>query len=93
MKFGMRKPSPMRSVKSRTTAKWKRQAKRAIVPSYGKKGIGLLHPTKALYNRVYSRTTFGVGDIARGKPCHVIVKQTESFNLTRHKIRNRIRHS
>jgi hypothetical protein len=37
MKVGMRKPSLKRSLKARTTGKWKRQAKRAINPLYGKK--------------------------------------------------------
>ena len=32
MKFGMRKPSPRRSFKARTTGKWKRQAKKALIP-------------------------------------------------------------
>lgn len=38
MKVGFRKPSLKKSVKARTTAKWKRQAKKAIIPGYGKKG-------------------------------------------------------
>ena len=37
MKIGMRKPSLKRSLKARTTGKWKRQAKRAINPLYEKK--------------------------------------------------------
>ncbi|MEF9922024.1 MAG: hypothetical protein RR769_03840 [Anaerovoracaceae bacterium] len=37
MKVGMRKPSLKRSLKARTTGKWKRQEKRAINPLYSKK--------------------------------------------------------
>lgn len=37
MKFGMRKPSVKRSISVRTTGTWKRQAKKAIIPGYGKK--------------------------------------------------------
>lgn len=40
MKFGMRKPSVKRSISARTTGKWKRQAKKALIPGYGKKGMG-----------------------------------------------------
>lgn len=59
MKIGMRKPSLKKSLKARTTGKWKRQLKRQFIPGYGKKGMGILHPKKALYNKVYRKTTFG----------------------------------
>ena len=39
--------------------------RKALIPGYGKRGMGILHPKKALYNRVYSRTTFGLGDIIK----------------------------
>ena len=51
MKYGMRPPGPRRSFKARTTAKWKRQAKKALIPGYGKKGMGWVrNPRKAAYN-------------------------------------------
>ena len=60
----MRKPSLTRSLKARTTSKWKRQAKKAIIPGYGKKGMGWLkNPKKAMYNKVYHKTTFGLSDL------------------------------
>lgn len=66
MKFGMRKPSLKRSLKARTTGKLKRSAKRAVVPGYGKKGMGWLkNPHKASYNAIYHRTTFGLNDLFR----------------------------
>lgn len=34
-------------------------------PWIRKKGMGLLHPKKALYNKVYRKTTFGLGDILK----------------------------
>ena len=37
MKVRFRKPSLKKSLKARTTAKWKRQAKKAVIPGYGKK--------------------------------------------------------
>lgn len=52
MKFGMRTPSLKRSLKARTTSKWKRQAKKAIIPGYGRKGMGWVkNPRKAAYNK------------------------------------------
>ena len=65
MKIGMRKPSLKKSFSARTTGRAKRAVKRAIIPGYGKKGMGLLHPKKAVYNRVYRRTTFSIFDIAK----------------------------
>lgn len=66
MKFGFRTPSLKRSISARTTGRAKRAIKRAIIPGYGRRGIGLLtNPKKSLYNRVYSRTTFGLGDILK----------------------------
>ena len=63
MKFGMRKPSLKQSFKARTTGRAKRAVKKALIPGYGKKGMGLLHPKRAVYNKVYKKTTFGLGDI------------------------------
>ena len=65
MKFGFRKPSIKRSISARTTGQAKRAIKRALIPGYGKRGMGILHPKKALYNGVYRRTTFGLGDILK----------------------------
>lgn len=64
MKLGMRKPSIKRSIKARTTGRAKRTIKSAVNPLYGKKGIGLItDPKKAVYNKVYKKTTFGFRDI------------------------------
>lgn len=61
MKFGPRKPNFKSRVKARTTGKLKRQAKKAINPLYGKKGMGMIrNPKKSLYNKVYNKTTFDV---------------------------------
>lgn len=66
MKFGMRKPSIKRSISARTTGRAKRAVNRALIPGYGRKGMGLLtNPRKSIYNRVYRRTTFGLGDIIK----------------------------
>ncbi|NFO10943.1 hypothetical protein FDB29_07435 [Clostridium botulinum] len=64
MKVGLRKPSIKKSIKARTTGKLKREIKRSINPLYGKKGMGYINdPKKAIYNKVYNKTTFGVKDI------------------------------
>lgn len=61
MKFGIRKPSLKKMIKARTTSKWKRQIKKAIIPGYGKKGIGFFRsPKKSMYNKVYKKTSFGL---------------------------------
>ena len=65
MKIGMRRPSLKKSFSARTTGRVKREIKRAIIPGYGKKGMGLLHPKKAIYNQVYRRTTFSIFDLAK----------------------------
>lgn len=58
MKVGFRKPSLKRSIKARTTGKLKRNMKRAVNPLYGKKGMGVIkNPKKAVYNKVYNKTT------------------------------------
>lgn len=59
----MRTPSLTRSLKARTTSKWKRQAKKAIIPGYGKKMGWVKNPKKAMYNKVYHKTTFGLSDL------------------------------
>lgn len=63
MKVGMRKPSWKKSLSARTKGKMTRRIKKAFIPGYGKKGRGILHPKRALYNRVYRRTTFSLGDL------------------------------
>ena len=60
----MRKPSLKRSLKARTTGRAKRALKKAIIPGYGKKGAGWIkNPQKALYNKVYNKTTFSLADV------------------------------
>lgn len=65
MKFGFRTPSLKKSISAKTTGALKRKVKKAITPGYSKKGMGILHPKKAIYNKVYKKTTFGLGDILK----------------------------
>lgn len=64
MKFGMRKPSLTKSFKARTTTKYKRKVKKALIPGYGNKGMGWAkNPKKAAYNKVYKKTSFSLWDL------------------------------
>ena len=66
MKPGMRRPSRKKSLRARTTEKVKRAVKKAVVPGYGKKGMGWLkNPEKAMYNKIYKRTSFSLFDLFR----------------------------
>ncbi|HAZ3446970.1 TPA: hypothetical protein JD357_005703 [Citrobacter freundii] len=63
MKFGFRTPSLKKSIAARTSVS------RMVRHSLGVKapcGWGwLTNPKKAAYNRVYSRTTFGLADVLK----------------------------
>lgn len=61
MKVGIRKPSLKKSISARTTGRAKRAVKRAVIPGYGKKGMGWIKdPKKAAYNKAYHKTTVSV---------------------------------
>ena len=64
MKFGIRTQSLKRSLKARTTGKAKRSVKKALIPGYGKKGMGWIkNPKKAAYNKVYKKTSFSIFEL------------------------------
>ena len=64
MKFGMRKPNFKKSIKSKTTGKVKKAAKKAIDPVYSKKGVGYVkNPGKTVKNKIYNKTTFSLWDL------------------------------
>lgn len=66
MKFGLRKPSLKKSIRARTTSRLKREIKGALNPFYGKKGMGWIRdPKKAMYNKIYHKTTFSIFDIIK----------------------------
>lgn len=63
MKIGYRKPSVKKSLSARTTGRAKRAIKSSVNPVYGKKGMGMLNdPKKAVYNKVYNKTSYSVFD-------------------------------
>lgn len=60
----IRKPSIKKSISARTTGRAKRTVKKAIIPGYGKKGMGWIkNPKKAAYNKVYKKTSFSIFDL------------------------------
>lgn len=66
MKVGIRKPNIKKMVKAKTTAKVKRAVKKEIVPLYNKKGTGIVkEPKKAIYNKVYNKTSVSLLDIIK----------------------------
>ncbi|GEM_PF-188416 len=63
MKFGLRTPSLKKRIAARTS--WKRVVRHSLGLK-APRGMGLLtNPKKALYNRVYSRTTVGVDKLLK----------------------------
>lgn len=67
MKIGIRKPSLKKSLKAKTTGRAKRAMKSAVNPLYGKKGMGMINnPKKAMYNKVYNKTTVSAKDVLSG---------------------------
>lgn len=84
MKIGIRKPSIKKRIKARTTGKIKRSIKKATVPAYGKKGTGIIKdPKKAVYNKVYNKTTVSVvPKIDFGSNSTTRSKQSTSTNVS-----------
>jgi len=64
MKFGLRKMTPIKSLKASTTGKIRRSIKSSINPIYCNKGIGFIkNPRKSLRNKIYHKTSFSIKDI------------------------------
>lgn len=64
MKFGLRTPSLKKSFSAKTKGRAKRTVKKALIPGYGKKGMGWIkNPKKAAYNKVYNKTSFSIWDL------------------------------
>ena len=60
----MRTPNINKRISARTTGKVTRAMNKAVNPLYGKKGMGFVNdPGKAIYNKVYNKTTTSVEKI------------------------------
>ena len=67
MKYGMRTPNINKRISARTTGKITRAMNKAVNPLYGKKGMGFINdPSKAVYNKIYNKTTTSVDNITDG---------------------------
>lgn len=63
MKIGIRKFNLKKRIKARTTSRIKREVKKSFIPFYGKKGMGWINnPHKAVYNKIYNKTTISIED-------------------------------
>lgn len=63
MKFGLRTPSLKRRVAARTS--WKRVVRHSMGLK-APRGMGILtNPKKAMYNKVYNKTSFSIDDLAK----------------------------
>ncbi|MCF0163289.1 MAG: hypothetical protein HUJ88_12025 [Fusobacterium necrophorum] len=83
MKIGFRTPNLEKRLKARTTGALKRKAKSVINPLYGKKGIGIANnPKKALYNKVYNKTTVDVLKFSLSPKWTSLVKENVTTNDT-----------
>lgn len=66
MKVGVRKLSVKKSIKARTTGKYKRKLKRMVNPFYGKKGMGWIkNPSRAFKNKIYHKTTISTKSLIK----------------------------
>jgi hypothetical protein len=63
MKFGFRVPSLRKRIAARTS--WKRYVRHSMGLKAPRGWGWITNPRKALYNRIYRRTTFGVEDVLR----------------------------
>lgn len=62
----IRTPSLKKTIKARTTGKITRQIKSTYNPLYGKKGVDYItDPNRAVYNKVYNKTSFSIFDIIK----------------------------
>lgn len=63
MRFGLRRPSLGKRITARTS--WKRYVRQSLGLKVPRGWGWLTNPKRALYNRIYYRTTFGIGDLWR----------------------------
>jgi hypothetical protein len=64
MKFGMRMPSLKGRISARTS--WKRYVRHSMGVKAPRGWGWLTNPKKALYNRIYNRTTFSIDSLFKG---------------------------
>jgi hypothetical protein len=65
VKFGLRRPSLKGSISARTS--WKRYVRHNLGVKAPRGWGWITNPKRAAYNRIYNRTTFGIGDLFRSR--------------------------
>ena len=53
----LRKPSIKKSLAAKYKGAYTRKLKKSLIPGYGTKTAGWLHPKRKLYNKIYYRTS------------------------------------
>lgn len=83
MKIGYRTPNLNKRISANTTGSIKREIKKTINPLYEKKGMGYVNnPKKAIYDKVYQKTTFSIDNyddftsVLNSDKCKVKSKKT-----------------
>lgn len=83
MKFGIRKRSYTKSIGA-YKGQAKRKLKKALIPGYGKKGTGFFkNPKKALYNKVYNKTSVDIRKLGKSKRSKKKASQTTPTRVTK----------
>ncbi len=61
-----RKPSLKKSLSAKYKGAYKRKIKKALIPGYGTRTAGWLHPKRKLYNKMYYRTSVDTRKLITG---------------------------
>ena len=77
MRIGMRKPSVKRMIKARTTGRAKRAVKKAVIPGYGRRGMGFVKNPKRSVKELSTAARLSACGICSGNkiyPCILYVQ-------------------
>lgn len=61
-----RKPSLKKSLSAKYKGAYKRKLKKALIPGYGTRAAGWLHPKKKMYNKLYYRSSIDTRKLVTG---------------------------
>lgn len=90
-----RKPSIKKSLSAKYKGAYKRKIKKALIPGYGTRAAGWLHPKRKLYNKIYYRTSidtrkFLTGDAPKKRTTRRATSQLNANEKINSKELNRI---
>ncbi len=86
MKHGFRKPSIRKSIAARTVGKAKRELMKSIIPGYGTRGMGKIHPIRSAYNKLYKQTTFEISDLNKSHSSNISRSYSTISNNSENKV-------